>query len=243
MSCREDGKMENVPDRRNVHAPPGRYLPLVITLLAWGGAGAIAALFLHLGSEVAEGETRIFDEYVLHSARAMRSAHPWITEVMRDLSGIGSTVTLLLVTIAACGYLALAGSCRRAMIMAVSIAAAEIAVELFKAAYGRDRPAVNLAEFAVTGLSFPSGHSSMSAVVFLTLAALIAHGHDVPRLRWYIMGVAIVVTALVGLSRAALGVHWATDVLGGWAFGAAWAAATLLLGAKLGRRESATVAH
>jgi len=230
-----DSRAARATERHGLHALLVRHSSLILPLLACGGTGAIAALFLHLGSEVAEGETRVFDEYVLVGAKAARSAHPWITEVMRDLSGMGGTVTLLLATIAACGYLALTGSGKRAVIVALSIAGAEIAVESFKAVFERTRPDVVMAEFAVRGLSFPSGHSSMSAVVFLTLGALIAYGHVRPLLRWYIMGVAVAATVLVGLSRAALGVHWATDVLGGWAFGAAWAAATLLLVARLGR--------
>jgi len=229
-----DSRAARATERHGLHALLVRHSSLILPLLACGGTGAIAALFLHLGSEVAEGETRVFDEYVLVWAIAARSAHPWITEVMRDLSGIGSFVTLLLATIVACGYLALAVSRRRAMIVALSIVGAEIAVSSFKAVFERPRPDVHLAEFAVKGLSFPSGHSSMSAVLFLTLGALIAYGHVRPLERWYIMGVAIATTVLVGFSRAALGVHWATDVLGGWAFGAAWAAATLLLVARFG---------
>ena len=235
MDWRADREADQGTERRGYHALFVQYSSLLLPLLACGGVCAIAALFLHLGSEVTEGETRVFDEYILNGAKAARGAHPWIVEMMRDLSGIGSTVTLLLVTVAACGYLALAGSRRRATIVALSIISAEMAVDVFKAVFARTRPDVHLAEFAVRGLSFPSGHSSMSAVVFLTLGALIAYGHIGPLQRWYIMGVAMAATVLVGLSRAALGVHWATDVLGGWAFGAAWAAATLLLVARLGR--------
>jgi len=235
MDWRADRKADRATERRGFRALFVQHFSLILPLLACGGTGAIAVLFLHLGSEVAEGETRVFDEYILNGAKAARGANPWIAEVMRDLSGMGSTVTLLLVTIAACGHLALMGYRRRAIIVALSIVGAEIAVEALKAAFERTRPDVHLAEFAVRGLSFPSGHSSMSAVVFLTLGALIAYGHVRPLQRWYIMGVAVAATVLVGLSRAALGVHWATDVLGGWAFGAAWAAATLLLVARLGR--------
>ena len=238
MDWRAHREADRATEWRGFHAVVVQHSSLLFPLLACGGIGAIAALFLHLGSEVAEGETRVFDEYVLYGAKAARSAHPWITEVMRDLSGIGGTVTLLLATIASCGYLALTASRTRAMTVALSIVGAEIAVESFKAVFDRSRPDAPLAEFSVTGLSFPSGHSSMSAVVFLTLGALIAYGHVHPLQRWYIMGVAVTATVLVGLSRAALGVHWATDVLGGWAFGAAWAAATFMLVARLDPRSA-----
>ena len=212
-----------------------RYRWLVLPLVAWSVASMLAWAFLHLGAEVTEGETRSFDTYFLHAAQGLRAAHPWLAEVMRDLSGLGSTVSLALLTLGACGYLALTSARMTAAIVAMSIGTAAASVELLKASFGRLRPDASFAQFAASGLSFPSGHSSMSAVVFLTLGALLARTHVRLFERCYILGVAALLTLLVGVSRAALGVHWATDVLGGWAFGTAWATAWLLVASRLER--------
>jgi undecaprenyl-diphosphatase len=69
----------------------------------------------------------------------------------------------------------------------------------------------------------------MAAIVFMTLGTLIASTRTRPRERGYILGAAALLTLLVGISRVMLGVHWATDVLGGWVFGAGWAMAWLLI--------------
>lgn len=209
-----------------------RWLPMV--LLACG-AGVMAALFFHLASEVNEGETQTFDAFFLHAAHQVRIAHPWIADVMRDLSGLGSPVTLVVATLAACGYLALTTSFARSAFVAFAVVAGAVGVALFKAGFARSRPDIALAEFIVTGPSFPSGHSSMAAVVFLTLGALVARMHRRRRDKAYVMGVAVFLTVLVGVSRAALGVHWATDVLGGWALGIAWSTACLLVARNLER--------
>lgn len=81
----------------------------------------------------------------------------------------------------------------------------------------------------------PSGHASLSALVFLSLGALLASTRSKPAERIYILCLAGLMTLLVGLSRVALGVHWGSDVLGGWAFGSAWALIYLLLARRLAR--------
>lgn len=75
----------------------------------------------------------------------------------------------------------------------------------------------------------------MSAIVFLTLGTLLASTRVRHRERTYIVLVAALLALLVGVSRVGLGAHWATDVLGGWAFGVAWAMAWLVLSQWLAR--------
>ena len=206
------------------------------------GLGLVAALFALafalLAGQMLEGDTRAFDRVLLRSAQSLLTAHPWVFEVMRDFSGLGSTAALTLFTATTVGYLALVSMRTGAILVAFSAISGAICVRLFKLAFGRARPDTAYAELVATTLSFPSGHAAMSAVVFLTLGALVAS----TRARWverlYIVCAAAFMAMLVGVSRIALGVHWATDVLGGWAFGSAWAIAWLLLAGFLSRRHS-----
>jgi len=75
----------------------------------------------------------------------------------------------------------------------------------------------------------------LSAIVYLTIGALLARAHDKPRVKALVLGYAIALTVLIGASRVYLGVHWPTDVLAGWALGAAWAALWWLLAWQLQR--------
>jgi undecaprenyl-diphosphatase len=197
---------------------------LIVALLLLG--------FASLGSEVAEGETHAFDMAILRTAQALRVGQPWVTEVMRDLSGVGSEVVLSLLTIITVLYLLLVSRRRLALLVALSVVSGTLLMSLLKAAFGRSRPDKALSELVVSSLSFPSGHASMSAIVFLTAGALLACTRSRWAERTFILGACALMTLLIGLSRIALGVHWATDVFGGWAFGCAWALMWLLLAAR-----------
>jgi undecaprenyl-diphosphatase len=196
---------------------------LVILLVA----GAIWS-FAELADEVMEGDSLGFDQAVLFALRS--PADPaellgprWLQETMRDFTALGGMAVLTLLTSAVAGYLVLTGKSRAALDVVVSIGAGILLSSLLK--YGFDRPRPDLVPHGsyVYTTSFPSGHSMMSAVVYLTLGALIARVEPGMRIKAYVLSVAVFLTVLIGVSRVYLGVHWPTDVLAGWVVGAAWA--------------------
>jgi undecaprenyl-diphosphatase len=76
----------------------------------------------------------------------------------------------------------------------------------------------------------------LSATIYLTIGVLLARTSDQRRIKVYIVGCAVGMTLLIGLSRLYLGVHWPTDVLAGWSLGSAWAMLCWLVARWLQRR-------
>ena len=148
---------------------------------------------------------------------------PWLEEAVRDITGLGSMIVLVLVTAATIFYLLLIGKRREALLMLVAVGGGQILSSLLKLGIDRPRPDLvpHLAE--VQTLSFPSGHAMMAAVTYLTLGSMLAGIVPGRATKIYVLGVAVLVTLMVGLSRIYLGVHWPSDVLAGWCAGFAWA--------------------
>jgi undecaprenyl-diphosphatase len=185
-------------------------------------------LFIALASEVAEGETHGFDRRILLALRnpadlADPIGPPWVEEMMRDFSGLGSTAVLTILTAAVVAYLLLAGKRRAGLVVFLSVGSGQLLSTVLKLFFERARPDLVPHATVVYTSSFPSGHSTMSAVVYLTLGALLARVEARRRVRVYLVVLGAVLTFLVGVSRIYLGVHWPTDVIGGWTIGAAWA--------------------
>jgi len=130
---------------------------------------------------------------------------------------------LALVVFAVVGFLALQTRYHTALVVLITAATGEMANIAIKNAFMRPRPTVvpHLREAFST--SFPSGHAMESAIIYLTLGAMLMRLAERRITKLYCMGMAIFVTFLVGMSRVYLGVHYPTDVLGGWIFGFMWA--------------------
>ena len=211
----------------------------LLAVLAFGAGLAFA--FAAIADEVLEGETQDFDLAVLQALRGADGGPigpGWLREAMRDLTALGSFSVLGLVVVAVLGYLLLTGKRVMALLVLVSVIGGTLVSSVLKQLFGRPRPDLEAAAEVFTA-SFPSGHALISAVTYLTLGALLARVQRSARLRVYIIGVAVLLTLVIGLSRLHLGLHYPTDVLAGWCLGAAWACLCLAVAAWLQRRGTA----
>ncbi len=198
-------------------------VPIAILL----GIALPVLAFIEIADEVGEGEARWFDESVLLALRTSDHADPigppWFEGWVVDLSALGGFAVLALVTLFAIGYLlTLRRMADALMLLAATLGGTAIS-EGLKVGFSRPRPDLVAHIVETTSMSFPSGHAMLSAVTYLTLGALIARTQERRDLRGYVLGAAILLTLLIGISRIYLGVHWPTDVLAGWCLGAAWA--------------------
>lgn len=192
-------------------------------------AGLLFLVFGEIAEGVVDGDPNWFDAQVLLAFRdAAEPATPigpsWLEEAARDITALGSAAVLGVVTLAAIAYLLLIRRVAAALLVFVAVAGGQMLSTLLKEAIARPRPDLVAHAAETMTPSFPSGHAMLSAVTYLTIGALLASTHDSRRLKAFFVGLAIVITFAVGLTRVYLGVHYPTDVLAGWCLGAAWAA-------------------
>jgi undecaprenyl-diphosphatase len=187
-------------------------------------------VFLALGKEIGEGETGAFDQQLIRLLRT--SSHGslpigpvWFRESMRYVTALGGFTFLSLMTIVVVMTLLLHRKRREGIIVAATAICSQTSIEIFKFLYGRPRPAPILLQPLASTDSFPSGHTAESTAIFLTVATVIASLEVSGRTKILAYAVAIFVMMSVGFSRVYLGMHWPTDVLGGWVLGTAWALA------------------
>ena len=212
-------------------------------LLSFLALAAATFAFVKLSSEVMEGDTLAFDRWLL---RALRSAADpavpmgpgWVQDSLLDITALGGVAVLTIITFFAVGYLLAVRKAAMAAFLAGAIAGGAIVSNLLKWGYARDRPDLVAHLVDVDTSSFPSGHAMNSAIIYLTLGALLARAEKDWWVRVYLLTVAIAVTLAVGFSRVYLGVHWPSDVVAGWCVGGAWAILCSLVARALQRRQA-----
>jgi len=192
-----------------------------VCLLLWG--------FLALASEVMEGDTTSLDTTIL---RALRKADDpsrpigpgWLQGVVLDLTALGGPTVLWLVVLSVVGFLLLQERYHTAAVVMATAASGDILNFVLKNLFLRPRPEIVPHLRDVSGTtSFPSGHAMGSAIIYLTLGAILMQLTERRLIKIYCIGMDVCLTLLVGVSRVYLGVHYPTDVVDGWMFGFFWA--------------------
>ncbi|AZO20765.1 phosphatase PAP2 family protein [Mesorhizobium sp. M1E.F.Ca.ET.045.02.1.1] len=197
---------------------------LLAGLVIAGGLWGLVELM-----EVARSTTpHAFDTEILLAFRQAGQPNspigpPWLEGAVRDITALGSTSVLVLITSTVIIYLLLIRRPATALFVFVAVAGGQVLSSLLK--FEVDRPRPDLVSHLVneTSFSFPSGHAMLSAITYLTLGSLAARFLPDRATKVFLLALAVLVTVLVGTSRVYLGVHWPSDVLAGWCAGFAWA--------------------
>jgi undecaprenyl-diphosphatase len=179
---------------------------LAMLLLGTGGADRAVLLALYAGDQ------------------------PWLALAALGFTYLGNWPTVVAVTLIGAGWLLYRGRRRSALLLLIASFTGRGLVILEKAYFARLRPEENLRLAEVHYQSFPSGHSANSMIVYLGIALL---AFDDPRHRRMAVAGALLLSFLVGLSRPMLGVHWPSDVVAGWSFGALWLLLVLAVGERI----------
>lgn len=208
--------------------PLGAAAPALLMLGA-GGLAALAAgdLFVELAEQLRLSTSATW--------RVDRAVHAWVGEgrrpaltlLLRAATWAGGTAGLTTLVAVVAAVLLARRERRAALFLVVTSGAGALLNAGLKLLFGRARPDLALAIAGADGYSFPSGHAMGSFVICGALAYLVLRQRSPWAARSAGLALAITVVLLVGLSRVYLGVHWASDIAGGWSAGAVWLAAAV----------------
>lgn len=202
--------------------------------------------FVEVADDMTEADGQAFDQMVLQWMQPV-AGQPrgpwWMHEAAADLTSLGGISVLALFAAIAFGFLLIQRKRLSAVLLLVGLAGGVVLSEGLKAVFERARPPVEYQAVETLNASFPSGHALLSAVFYLTLGVMLTRAFSKRRLKAFVLGSAMLIAMLIGLTRIYLGAHWATDVFAGWSVGAAWAMSLWLVAYAVERRQTASHAR
>jgi len=212
---------------------------VVLVLLFILVAGTLA--FIVIAGEVRDGSAEEIDKAILRAFRnpndtSLPIGPRYMREAFRDLTALGSMTIACLISSLVGGFFLLKRQYGGFLPLAAALGGGYLLSKGLKLYYARARPEYVNPSHYVDSFSFPSGHALVAAVVYLTLGALLARFVATRGLKIYVLGTAILLAFIVGLTRVYLGVHYPTDVLAGWTVGLLWAIICWLVARALQKR-------
>jgi len=178
--------------------------------------------FAALAHAVMQGQTEAFDLGVRGTIHSWST--PMLTSAMRGVTELGEVIFLVPLGALVVWRLVAAGRPRAALVFAIAAVGAEICDQVLKYCFRRPRPEVFFGLTQPLSYSFPSGHSVASCCFYGVLAAILSVAAPSRPRQAAIWFAAATLTAAIGFSRVYLGVHYPTDVLGGYAVAVVWTA-------------------
>lgn len=197
--------------------------------------------FVEVADDMTEADGQAFDQAVLAWMQPV-AGEPrgpwWLQEAAADLTSLGGISVLGLFAVIAITFLLIQRKRLSALLLVLGLAGGVALSEGLKALFERERPPAAFQAVETLNASFPSGHALLSTVFYLTLGVMLTRAFPRAHLKAFVLGAAMTVALLIGLTRVYLGAHWASDVFAGWCAGAAWAMALWLAAYAIGRRQA-----
>ncbi len=178
---------------------------------------AVAVLFsICLAAGLVGGIDFPLDVAVIHHFEAVRASSPGLTLALIAVTQAGSAWATIGGGLGAAAWLAWRGHLWLAGVLGATVVTGRIVVDGLKLLIDRTRPTFDLHPVATHSSSFPSGHAGNSMTIFLAIALIASPA----KYRVAAVSTALMASLIVGATRPYLGVHWPSDVVGGWALGA-----------------------
>ena len=191
--------------------------------LVGGATIAIACtwVFVELASHVQSGATQTFDEAVMRWMGAHRIE--WIERSLLEITALGTGLVVMMIVLVSALFLIATQHRFSAFLLLVASAGGIVLNAVLKSSFDRPRPQLFEWLTEPSSSSFPSGHAMSSAIVYFTVAYLIARLEKRRWMRALTIIASLLLVLLISVSRLYLGVHYPSDVLAGMIIGLAWA--------------------
>jgi undecaprenyl-diphosphatase len=184
-------------------------------------AVACSIVFVQLASHVESGATQAFDDAVMRWMAAHRIE--WIERSLLEITALGTGLVVMMIVVIAALFLIATQHRFSAFLLLVASGGGIVLNMILKSAFDRPRPRLFEWLTEPSSSSFPSGHAMSSAIVYFTVAYLIARLEKRRWMRHLTILAALLLVALISVSRLYLGVHYPSDVAAGVIIGLGWA--------------------
>ena len=203
--------------RNNIHQP---ITTLVATVGTVGLAICLSIIFIvsHISDNVLDREAFEFDRTILLWIHSF--ANPILDRVMYYFTRLNDPDTAFIVATVVVSILIWKRFYAEARIFAIACFGGIVLSYGLKAVFGKVRPDLWESAIVDTSFSYPSGHALGSTILYGFSAYLLATHY--PRFAGLIYTLAVLLIATIGFSRLYLGVHWPTDIVGGYGIGFLW---------------------